>query len=81
MKKAEPLSRKEISRRAREKRKRVYDDLVNTNKRLREEREEFLKHITKLETELAELRNSNNISLAMENEMLNLQMEEHQVFS
>lgn len=70
----------ESSRLARQKRKQEVSGLVEENKKLRQERAEFIARIEKLTAAIQELREKGDIDVHLENELLKAQLEEHSLF-
>lgn len=68
------------SKTAREKRKKELVGLQSENKRLREERSEFLKKIEYLEKRVDLLSDQTCRTMQLDNEILRVQLEEHKKF-
>ncbi|KAH9252188.1 hypothetical protein BASA81_009780 [Batrachochytrium salamandrivorans] len=68
------------SRASRARRKRELDDLRDENKRLREERSQFLGKIGELQEKVETLRERGSTDMRLENELLRAQLEEHKRF-
>ncbi len=69
------------SKAAREKRKQMLNELIDENKKLLQEREQFLQKIDDLQTKIQEIRESEgDVDVFMENELLKSQLQEHKFF-
>jgi len=68
------------SRASRARRKRELEDLRDENKRLREERSQFLSKIGELQMKVEHMRERGSTDMRVENELLRAQLEEHKRF-